>query len=183
MGGHRFVIVEFPTPDTPLSSFTFRNPGSTIDLIMEPVVEEGGRRLHQSTVLVKGADGKAIDLLLRQLAKVYDHIETIERGASGQSWLGRMRIEEKAYAHNAAAAATTLFQHRYGAQWCHLEAGSCHLRARVVDPAQGDLLVDQMARHFRKIGVEAQVEVREISAKDYGVWDDLVQRSIGLASG
>lgn len=181
MTGHRFVIAEFPTPDTPLSSFTLRNPGCTIDLIMEPVVEEDGRRLHQSTVLIKGADRKAIELFLRQLAKVYDHIETIERDATGQTWLGRMRIDEKAYAHNAAAMATVLFQHRYGAQWCHLEAGSCHLRARVLDEPQGELLVDQMARHFRKIGVEAQVEVREISLKDYGVWEDLVQRSIGLS--
>ncbi|MHB1260429.1 MAG: hypothetical protein ACYC2H_01800 [Thermoplasmatota archaeon] len=180
MTGHRFVIAEYPTPDTPLSSFTLRNPGSTIDLIMEPVVEENGRRLHQSTVLIKGADPKAIDLFLRQLGKVYDHIETIERDAAG-TWLGRMRIDEKAYAHNPAATATALFQHRYGAQWCHLEAGSCHLRARVVDDSQADLLVDQMARHFQKVGVEAQVEVRDISRKDYGVWEDLVQRSIGLS--
>ncbi len=181
MTGHRFVIAEYPTPDTPLSSFTLANPGSIIDLIMEPVVEEGGRRLHQSTVLIKGADRKAIDSFLGQLAKVYDHIETIERDAAEQSWLGRMRIDEKAYSHNPAATATTLFQHRYGAQWCHLEAGSCHLRARVVDESQGELLADQMTRHFQKIGVEAQVEVREISRKDYGVWEDLVQRSIGLS--
>ena len=56
-----------------------------------------------------------------------------------------------------------------------------HLRARVNDPAHGDLLADQMRRYFSKADVDAQVEVRDISAKDYGVWEDLVQRSIGLA--
>lgn len=181
MPGHRFVIVEFPANDTPLASFTLRNPGSTIDLILEPVVEEGGRRLHQSVVLIKGADGAAVNRFLKQLAKVYDHIEPIERNDLRGVWLGRMRLDEDAYKHNPGSKAIVQFQHRYGAQWVHLEDGWCHLRARVTDAEHAELLVDQMTRHFAKIGVEAQVEAREISAKDYGVWEDLVQRAIGLA--
>lgn len=181
MPSARFVIVEFPANDTPLASFTLRNPGCTIDLILEPVVHEGGRNLHQSIVLIKGAEGKAIAHLLTQLDKVYDHIDPIETDLAHGTWLGRMRLDEDAYTHNPGSKSIVQFQHRFGAQWAHLEEGTCHLRARVTDSAHADLLVDQMMHHFDRIGVEAQVEVREISGKDYGVWEDLVQRAIGLA--
>lgn len=181
-GGHRFVIVEYPMPDTPLSGFTARHPGCTIDLISEPPVDAGAERLHPSVVLVKGAPKPELDRLLERLQDVYDHVETIERDDVRGFWMGRMRLRESAYVHSPGARVVTQFQHRYGAPWTHLEHGLVHLRAKVNDPAQGELLADQMRRFFDKEGVEAQVEVREISAKDYGVWEDLVQRSIGLAS-
>jgi hypothetical protein len=92
-----------------------------------------------------------------------------------------MRLRESVYAHDPGARVITQFQHRFGAPWTHLENGLVHLRAKVNDPAQGELLADQMRRYFTKAGVEAQVEVREVSVKDHGVWEDLVQRSIGLA--
>lgn len=176
-----FVIVEFPVRDTPLASFTASHAGCTIDLISEPVVIEGPDRFHPSIVLIKGSPPTDLTRLLDRLAKVYDHIETIERNDLQSSWLGRMRLRESAYMHNPGAAVITQFQHRYGAPWTHLEAGVMHLRAKVHDPSHGDLLADQMRRYFAKSKVDAQVEVRDISVKDYGVWEDLVQRSIGLA--
>lgn len=179
--GHRFVIAEVPADDLPLASFTLRNPGATIDLISEPVVEEGGERLHPSVVLVKGAPPAATALLVKQLAKVYDHVEAIERDDLRGTWLGRMRIRESAYAHNKGAAILTSFQHRYRAPWTHLEDGILYIRARVVDEAHADLLADQMRRFLAQAGVEAQVEVRDVAARDYGVWEDLVQRAIGLS--
>jgi hypothetical protein len=179
--GHSFVVVEFPAADTPLASFTARNPGTTLDAILEPMQQEDGDAVHHTTVLLKGADPRLLDAFLDQLAKVYDHIEPIERDDRRRIWLGRVRVHEKAYTHNPGAKAMVQFQHRYGAQWAHVEGGIAHLRARISDPAHGDLLADQMRRHFAKLGIEAQVEVRDISAKDYGVWEDLVQRSIGLA--
>lgn len=181
MSGHRFVIVEFPATDTPLAGFTARNPGTTVDIIMEPMVEEDVGRVHHSIALIKGTNPEALTALLQNLGKVYDHIEPIERDDGRRIWLGRIRVREDSYTHNPGAKAMVHFQHRYGAQWYHVEAGIAYLRARITDQAHGDVLADQMRRHLAEVGVEAQVEVRDISPKDYGVWEDLVQRSIGLA--
>ena len=181
MPGHLFVIVEMTADDMPLSSFTLRNPGTAVDIISEPVAVEGDDRYHPSLVMVKGAPADALNVLLRQLGRVYDHIEAIERDDLRRLWLGRMRLHESAYLHNRGARVLSSFQHRYGAPWTHLEAGTLHLRARVQDEEQGELLADQMRRYFGKEGVDAQVELREISGKDYGVWEELVQHAIGLA--
>lgn len=181
MAGHVFVIVECPAEDMPLASFTLRNPGTTIDIISEAPIQEGDDRFHPSLVMIKGAPTPALNQLLLQLSRVYDHMETIERDDLRHLWLGRMRIHESAYLHNKGAAVISSFQHRYRAPWTHLEAGTLHLRARVTDEEHGDLLADQMRRYLDKEGVEAQVEIREISGKDYGVWEDLVQHAIGLA--
>lgn len=181
MSAPLFVIAEFPMRDTPLASFTAAHAGCTIDLISEPVVAEGAERYHPSIVLVKGAPPKELTALLKRLSKVYDHVETLDRNDVEGTWLGRMRLRESVYLHNPGAAVITGFQHRFGAPWTHLENGVLHLRARVNDPAHGEVLADQMRRYFQQAGAEAQVEVRDISTKDYGVWEDLVQRSIGLS--
>jgi hypothetical protein len=180
MGGQPFVIVEYPQPDTPLASFTLAHPGSTIDLIAEPALPEGDDLVHPSVVLIKGAPAADIDALLKRGSRFYE-VEPIERDGAHRSWLGRMRIRASSFAHNAGAQVILQFQHRFGAPWTHIEQGVVHLRARVPDESAADLLADQMRRYFAKAGVDAQVEVREISAKDYGVWDELVQRAIGLA--
>jgi hypothetical protein len=179
---HQFVVAEYPQGDTPLAGATARFPGCTVDLLSQPFVEERGERLHPSVVLVKGLPAPDLSALLARLAKVYDSLETVERDDVRQVWLGRMRLKESVYMRNPGAAVITQFQHRFGAPWCHIENGVMYVRARVNDPAHGDLLADQMRRFFAKAGVDAQVEVREIAPKDYGVWDDLVQRAIGLSS-
>ena len=181
MPDHAFVIVEFPLADTPLASATAKVPGCRIDVIAEPVVGEGGEKWHAAVVLIKGLPGPELTQLLVRLGKVYERIETIERDDLQGSWLGRMRMRESAMTHNKGAAVVLRFQHRFGALWSHIEAGILYLRAKVRDAAHGELLADQMRRYFAKAGVPAQVEVRDVSAKDYGVWEDLVQRSIGLA--
>lgn len=180
MPGHPFIIVEYPQEDTPLASFTAHVPGATVDLISEPPVLDGNDLVHPSVVLIRGAPDKDLDALLARLAAVYS-IEPIERDPRARSWLGRMRIRDSFIVHNAGAQVVVQFQHRFGAPWTHIEEGTVHLRARVGDEASADVLADQMRRYFDKAKVGAQVEVREISAKDYGVWDELVQRAIGLA--
>jgi hypothetical protein len=177
---HPFVIVEYPQLDTPLAAFTLHVPGATVDLISEPTVLVGDDLVHPSVVLIRGAPAPDVNALLKRLATLWD-IETIERDDGARSWMGRMRIKDSMLVHNPGAQVVVQFQHRFGAPWTHMEQGMVHLRARVVDSAQAGLLVDQMRRYFDKAGVDAQVEVREISAKDYGVWDELVQRAIGLA--
>ena len=180
MPGQPFVVVEYSMPDTPLAAFTANVPGATVDLISEPAVIEGDDLVHPSVVLIKGAPIADTDALLERL-KAFYKIEPIERNASARSWLGRMRIRASTDLHNPGAQVLVQFQHRFGAPWTHIEQGTIHLRARISDAEHASLLVDQMRRYFDKAGVEAQVETREISAKDYGVWDELVQRAIGLA--
>lgn len=181
MPANRFVVVEFPSQDTPLAGFTLRHPGATVDLILEPAVVEDGAKVHHSVVLIKGSGGPELSAFLKQLAKAYDHIEPIERDDVRGVWVGRVRVREAAYDRAPGTRTLVQFEHRFGAQWVHLEGGLTYIRARVSDTADGELLADQMRRYFQRDGVEAQVEVREISTKDYGVWEDLVQRSIGLS--
>jgi hypothetical protein len=180
MGGLPFLIVEYPQQDTPLASFTANVPGSSVDLISEPPVLEGDDLVHPSVVLIRGAPKPDLEALLKRLANHYA-IEPIERDERAGSWTGRMRIKESMFVHNTGAQVIVQFQHRFGAPWTHIEQGMVHLRARVADTDQADVLADQMRRYFAKAGVDAQVELREISAKDYGVWDELVQRAIGLS--
>lgn len=180
MGGHPFVIVEYPQQDTPLAAFTLHVPGTSVDLISEPPVPQGNDLVHPSVVLIKGSPPADLDALLKRLAKVYD-IEPLERDDSARRWTGRMRLRESMFLHNRGAQVIVQFQHRFGAPWTHIEQGTVHLRARVPEGSEAELLADQMRRFFGKADVDAQVEVREISPKDYGVWDELVQRAIGLA--
>ena len=180
MGGQPFLIVEYPQQDTPLAAFTLHVPGATVDLISEPPVLQGDDLVHPSVVLIRGAPAADVNALLKRLAILWD-IETIERDDSARSWMGRMRIKDSMLVHNPGAQVVVQFQHRFGAQWTHIEQGLLHLRTRVVDASQAGLLADQMKRYFAKAGVDAQIELREISAKDYGVWDELVQRAIGLS--
>lgn len=178
--GSPFLIVEFPQSDTPLAAFTLHVPGATVDLISEPTVLQGDDLIHPSVVLIRGAPAADVDALLKRMAILWD-IETIERDESKRSWMGRMRIKDSIMVHDPGAQVIMQFQHRFGAPWTHIEQGTVHLRARVGDASQADVLADQMLRYFAKAGVDAQVELREISAKDYGVWDELVQRAIGLS--
>ncbi|MEA3137733.1 MAG: hypothetical protein QOC71_2014 [Thermoplasmata archaeon] len=179
MPGQPFVVVEYPQADTPLAAFTLNVPGSTVDLISEPAVVTGDDLVHPSVALIRGAPAADVDALLRRLARSYD-VETLERNDGARSWMGRMRIRASMFMHNPGAQVIVQFQHRFGAPWTHMEAGVVHLRARIPESTQPELLADQMRRFFGKAGVDAQVEVREISTKDYGVWDELVQRAIGL---
>jgi hypothetical protein len=179
VSGQLFLIAEFAAGDMLLAGFTALNPGSTVDLISEPVIFETSDRVHPSVLLAKGADPEALDGLLAQLRAAYGRVETLERNDDRKVWLGRLRIRESMI-RNTGALVLARFQKRYGVPWVHLEAGLLHMRARIADPDQAEVLADQVRRFLDGAGVEAQVEVREMAAKDYGVWDDLVQRSIGL---
>lgn len=180
MPGHPFIIVEYPEPDTPLAAFTLHVPGTTVDLISEPALVEGEDLVHPSLVLIKGAPPADLDALLKRLAGLY-RIDPLERDDKARTWMGRIRIRASTLLHNPGAQVVIQFQHRFGVPWTHMEQGTMHMRARVVDGSQAELLCDQMRRFFGKAGVDAQVEVREVSPKDYGVWDELVQRAIGVA--
>ncbi len=175
-----FMVVEFPATELPLTGFTARHPEVTIDLISEPPVDRDGERVHPSVALIKGAPPAVLDGLIAQLATVYSPIHVIERDDLRHHWLARMEIKESAFT-NPGARRLVQFRHRYGVPWTHLEGGVLHMRARVEDQERGEFLADQVRRYLAEEGAEAQVELQEISSRDYSVWEDLVQHTLGMA--
>jgi hypothetical protein len=83
--------------------------------------------------------------------------------------------------HSTGAAAIAQFQDRFGPPWTHIDDGVVYMRARLHKATDGDRLVHQVRGYLAKEGVDAHVSVQDFSTHDYGVWDDLVQASIGLA--
>lgn len=178
--GSNFLVVEFSGDGLTLSDWTRDHPGTTVDLISEPVRTEGGDRLHPSLFLVKGASRAAILQLMERLDRVYGPLQTVSRDAGRGTWLGRMTVRESAM-HSVAAAAVMQFQHRFGAPWTHFDDGVAYMRARLPAKENGERLVKQVRGYLAEQRVDAHVSLQEVSAHDYGVWDDLVQASIGLA--
>jgi hypothetical protein len=180
MAGSRFLVVEFFAPNLPLTGFTARYPGATIDMMSEVVAEHDGRRWHPSVVLVKGASPMAVRELAATVKEIYGPVRTLEEDPFKGLWLFRTEIPEDKL--TGGAHILTDFQHRYGVPWTHMDEGILHMRAKINEPADGDVLADQTRRFLAQAGVEAQVEVQEMSTRDYGVWRDLIQHTIGMAS-
>lgn len=180
MGGSRFLVVEFPGDGLTLAKWTRENPGATVDLISEPVRAKGPEREHPTVFLVKGAPRAALVQLMERLDRLYGPIETLRLEAARGQWLGRMAVRESALASQGIAAVLQ-FQHRFGAPWTHVDDGIVYLRARIPDGEDADRLVHQLRGYLAKSKVDAQVGAQEAGLHDYGVWDDLVQASIGLA--
>lgn len=178
--GARFLVVEFSGEGLTLAEWTRDHPGTTVDLISEPVRKDGGERLHPSLVLVKGAHRSAVVQLMDRLDRLYGPVQTLRLDAPRGLWVGRILVRESAM-HSTAAAALMQFQHRYGAPWTHMDDGVVYMRARLAASEDGDRLLQQVRGYLAHNEVDAQVAVQELGTHDYGVWDDLVQASIGLA--
>ena len=177
----RFIIVEYPDRGSPMPDFTRDHPGATVDVIAERVVGlPDGDRMHPCVALVRGAPWAAIEDLVAAFETIYESVVPLQRDPRAGRWLGRMKIRESTFRHTATYN-VMLFQQRFGAPWAHLEGGVIHLRARVADPGQGKALAADMRRSLDELGIDAQVEERELGARDYGVWDELVQHTIGLS--
>jgi hypothetical protein len=175
----RFVIAECQD-STPGTLFLAKRPGSTLDTIWEPAQGPEDDRRHPMVVLASGLAAQDLRDLVMAFEHVYHDVQTLQMDLRLGRWLGRMTLHEKGIAgtstHNVLS-----FQQSFGALWEHSEAGVVHLRAQVRDGVDADELADQMRAALLKTGIEAQVEVRELGPKDYGVWDTLVQHAIGLA--
>ncbi len=178
--GSKFLVIEFDGSGLTLGEWTRGNPGTTVDLISEPVRSDGAERVHPSLFLVKGASRAALVQLMDRLDRLYGPIQTVSMEAARGQWLGRMAIKESAM-HSVAAAAVLQFQHRFGTPWTHMDEGVVYLRARVPAKEDGERLARQVKGYLKEQKVDAHVSLQEVSAHDYGVWDDLVQASIGLA--
>lgn len=178
--GGRFLVVEFSGEGLMLAEWTRDHPGTSVDLISEAVRVKDGERLHPSLVLVRGAHRAALVQLLDRLDRLYGPLQTLRLDAMRGEWLGRMAVRESSM-HSTAAAAILQFQHRYGPPWTHMDDGVVYMRARLPAGDDGDRLLHQVRGYLAKNEVDAHVALQELGAHDYGVWDDLVQASIGLA--
>ncbi|MEK6976713.1 MAG: hypothetical protein AABY18_10290 [Candidatus Thermoplasmatota archaeon] len=178
--GSRFLVIEFSGNGLTLGEWTRDHPGTTIDLISEPVRAVGPDRVHPSLFLVKGANRAALVQLMDRLDRLYGPLDTLRMEPTRGQWMGRMHVKESAM-NSAATAAVLQFQHRLGAPWTHIDDGVVYLRARLPAGEDGERLLHQVRGYLAKSGADAQVSLQEFSTHDYGVWDDLVQASIGLA--
>lgn len=178
--GSRFLVLEFPGIGLTLAEWTRDYPGATVDMISEPVRAKGPDAVHPTLFLVKGAPRAALVQLMDRLDRLYGPIETLRMEPHTGQWLGRMQVPESSM-HATSAAAVLQFQHRFGAPWTHIDDGIVYMRARLPPDDNGERLAQQVRGYLAEKKVDAQVTVQEFASHDYGVWDDLVQASIGLA--
>lgn len=180
VAGTRFLVVEFTGEGLLLAEWTRDHPGTTIDLISEPVHEEGGEAVHPSLMLVRGVNRAALVQLMDRVDRLYGPINTLSMEAGRGRWLARIQVRESQL-HSAAALTVTAFQHRLGIPWTHLDDGVVYLRAQLPPQEDAELLVQDLEERFRQAHIEAQIGIQEFGAHDYSVWDELVQASIGLS--
>lgn len=178
--GTRFLVIEFAGDGLTLAEWTRAHPGTTVDLISDPARAVGGDRVHPTLFLVKGANRAALVQLMDRLDRLYGPIDTLRVEPQRGQWMGRMQVRESAMG-SPAAAALMQFQHRFGAPWTHIDEGVVYMRARLPAGEDGERLVHQVRGFLAKARADAHVALQEFSSHDYGVWDDLVQASIGLA--
>lgn len=175
-----FVIVEYP--DTTFgASFTAKRPGVSIDSISDPPQGPAGNRRYPALALAQGLSPEDLRILATGFAHLYDDLQTLQSDARLGRWMGRFTVREQVL-RGTAMHRTLSFQNRFGSLWTHASDGIVHLRARVKDNADGDVLVKDLRQALEADGVETQVELRELGPHDYGAWDELVQRSIGMSS-
>ena len=178
--GSRFLVVEFSGEGLTLAEWTRDQPGATIDLISEPAQGDGDGRVHPSLLLVKGAGRAGLVQLMDRVDRLYGPLHTLKIEPARGQWLVRLNIRESAM-HSAATAALMQFQHRFGPPWTHMDDGVVYMRARLPARGDGDRLLQQVRGYLADQKVDAHVSLQELGSHDYGVWDDLVQASIGLA--
>lgn len=167
-----------------MAEWTRDHPGATIDMISEPARSkdkaEARDRVHPTLVLVKRAPRAALVQLMDGLDRLYGPIETLRMDPQQGTWLARIQFSE-ASMHSSSAGAVLQFQHRFGAPWTHIDDGIVYLRSLLPAKEDGERLAQQVRGYLADKKVDAQATVQEFSSHDYGVWDDLVQASIGLA--
>jgi hypothetical protein len=177
---NRFLVVEFSGEGITMAEWTRDYPGATADIISEPPKKVGKENVHPSLFLLKFGERAALVQAMERLDRVHGPIETLNLDVLRGQWLGRMTVRESQL-HSTAAAAIAQFQNHFGSPWSHLEDGIIYMRARLNDAQNGERLIKLMQGYLKEHEVDAQVSVEEISSHDYGVWDDLVQASIGMA--
>jgi hypothetical protein len=178
-GALRFLVMEFPSRQFVFTRFTAEHAIATIDVILEPGDERPEGRVHPAVFLVKGSAWREVRALFDELAATHGPPQVLRRDASGLLWLCRVDFREERLGTDAAALRR--LQDHFGPPWLHHEQGVCHLRASLPEGTDSEHFVAELAGMLRATHVEAQVDVVELAPQDYGVWQDLLQASAGLA--
>lgn len=176
----RFVVVEYDGAGLPFVEWAHGRPGVTLDMILEPMRAKGDDLQIPGVALVRGVGAKGLPDLAALMADVYAPTQTLRQDARRGEWLGRITLHVGNMRQAPAAQAVARHADRFGPPWSHVDDGIVHMRLRVPDGEDADALADLLGREMQARGAQAQVSVESYSRHDYGVWDELVQASIGL---
>lgn len=180
MAVSRFVVVEYAGDGLPLSDWTKAFPGTTVDMILEPMRAQGADLHIPGTVLGRGMDAKAMAVFQQMLDGTYAPYASVRTDVRRGEWLGRITIHVEKLVKSPAARAVALHQQHLGAPWSHVEQGIVYMRLRVPDAQDAEAIVQNLRSELVTQGAEAQVSLQVISPRDYGVWEELIQAAIGL---
>lgn len=171
------LVVEYLADDDELPRFTRAHPGAVVDLMVEP--DDESRKQRSELVLARGAPMEDLDAFVAQLRKSRPPVQTLSRDVLGGLWFGRVHFEPARLESPSSKALASLGS-MIGPPWVHVEHGVVLLRARLRDPVHADDVVELAQQALAHAGFDAQCVVQEISPRDHGVWEDLVQHGIGL---
>ncbi|HUR24828.1 MAG TPA: hypothetical protein VM327_02305 [Candidatus Thermoplasmatota archaeon] len=159
--------------------FTKAHRGATVDLMAEPGATHDEPYHPSLLVLIRNAPWPAIQALVADLEVRRRPVTTLRVEPAEELWFGRATYDVATLTNPGTQVVVGLLG-LLGPPWVHVEAGVVHLRARLLDPAQAEDVLNLAIEGLRAAGVEAQVVVQEIAAKDHSVWESLVRHSIGL---
>jgi hypothetical protein len=177
----RFLVVEYDGAGLPFVDWARGRPGMKLDLILEPMRAEGRDLQVPGIALVRGLDADALLDLPALLDRSYAPHRTLRRDARRGEWLGRVTLHVANMAHAPAALAVARHAGDYAPPWSHVEQGVVHMRIRVPDGADADAMAATLRSEMAGRGGDAHVAVETHGQHDHGVWDQLVQASLGLA--
>jgi hypothetical protein len=176
----RFLVVEYDGRGLPFVDWAHARPGVTFDMILqEPRRSPAGDLEIPGIALVRGLDLTAAQHLAWLVDKHYAPWASIRKDLAHGNWLLRVTIHVANMA-SPAARAVAGFSARLGPPWSHVDDGIVYMRMRVPDRADAEGLAREVHDACVATGAEVQVSVESYGSHDYGVWDQLVQASIGL---
>lgn len=172
--------MEFDGGPLAFAQMTREHPGSTVDLISEPM-EIDGKPGYLGVFLVRGVGDTGMKRIEKELTRRYEAPRTLRRDHIQRQWLARIHMKAEAMKGPAAEAFLSISQH-WGVPWVRYEDGILMVRARVNDPGEAEHVARELRERMANGGVEAQVEIQEVAPRDFGVWRELVDASLGLTS-
>lgn len=180
-GPPRVLVVEYDGAGLPFVDWARGHPGATLDLILEPMRAVSTDLQVPGIALVRGLDAAGLRDLPGLLDRSYAPHQVLRRDARRGEWLGRVTLHVANMAHAPAALAVARHADAFAPPWSHVQDGVVHMRLRVPDGADAEALAATLRQEMAARGGDAQVAVETHGERDHGVWDHLVQASLGLS--
>lgn len=175
----RFLVVEYDGKGLPFVDWAHARPGVSFDMILEAMRAKGDDLQVPGIALVRGLDPTTAQHLGWLLAKYYAPWSSIRKDLAHGTWLVRLTLHVANMASPAARAVARLSD-RFGPPWSHVDDGVVYMRMKLPEQAGGEALADELRDECARRGADVQVSTESHSTHDYGVWEQLVQASIGL---